>query len=168
MTIESRLRMQDFLAAQRLHFRPPPAVRIALYGLGVIVGILFLLEGWAIARAGQLPRGWWILPAGLAYGALLFFIVLPWRVTRIFKQNPALAGPTRITFADDGLMLDSARGQIRFGWPMLKKWKRNRQLILVYHSAMHFHILPRTGFASDDDFQTLAELLRKKLGPELA
>ena len=164
MVIDVRLTVRDFLAAQRLHFRPKPAVRWAIYLLTTFVAVMLAAEVWTIIRGERLPRGWWVLPAGLAYGAFLFFILLPWRVARIFKQNPALAAPTHTTIDENGLALDSSRGQLRFGWPMIKRWKANGEMILIYHSSAHFHMFPKRCFAQPQDFEYLGELLRKHLG----
>ncbi len=165
MLLEVQLTVQDFLAAQRLHFRPKPALRWVLYLFLAVLAAMLGLEAWMIARGGVLPSGWWILPAGLAYGAFLFFILLPWRVARIFHKNPALAAPTRMTIVDQGLWLDSSRGQLRFGWQMLKRWKANSEMILVYHSGSQFHIFPRRCFPQPQDFQRLRELLGQHVGP---
>ena len=165
MLLEVQLNVQDFLTAQRLHFRPKPALRRAVYLLVAAVALMLGAEVWTVVRGGVLPRGWWILPAGLAYGAFLFFILLPWRIARIFKQNPALAAPTRTTIVDEGLLLDSSRGQLRFGWPMIRRWKFNREMILVYHSGAQFHMFPRRCFSQPQDFQDLCDLLGKHLGP---
>jgi len=165
LLLEVQLTVQDFLAAQRLHFRPKPAVRWAGYVLVAVIGLMLGSEISTMIRGGPLPRGWWVLPAGLAYGAFLFFILLPWRVTRIFNQNPALAALTRTTITEEGLALESARGQLRFGWPTIKRWKTNREMILVYHSSSQFHMFPRRCFAQPEEFDDLRELLGKHLGP---
>ncbi len=166
MLVTTHLTPEDYLAAQRLHFRPKPAVRWIGWGLlALFVGML-LQEVIMIAQGLPLPRFWWALPAGLAYGALLFLIILPWRVGRIFKANPALLDPTETRITDEGLALQSKRGQLRFPWPMIKRWKRNSRYILVYHSSTLFHIFPRRSFANPEDFEALAARLRAHVGPE--
>lgn len=165
MELSVQLTERDFVAAQKLHFRPKPAVRWAAYLLGALLVGVLLQEVLAMAQGRPLPRSWWVLPAGLGYGAFLFFILLPWRIGRIFRQNPALAVPTRVTFSDDGFSLDSTRGELRFGWKSLSRWKRNRDTILAYHSGNHFHTFPRHCFSSDEEFQSLATLLAKHVGP---
>jgi hypothetical protein len=164
--ITATLTPADYLAAQRLHFRPKPAFRWVLYVIAALFAGMLIQEALIIAQHRQLPRFWWVLPAGLAYGAFLFFVLLPWRVNNIFKKQPALAETTRTNLDGDGLHLQTSRGQIRFKWSMLKRWKRNRDYILVYHSALHFHIFPRRAFASPEDFSEAAALLEKHLGPE--
>ena len=166
MLLTTRLTVSDYLAAQRLHFRPKPALRWVTYALGALFAGMLVQEIIVIAKGGTLPRYWWMLPAGLAYGALLFLFVLPWRVARIFRNQPALADPTETQFSDEGLFLRSTRGQLRFKWGTLKRWKRNKNYILVYHSAVLFHIFPRRCFESPEQFEELAELLRKNLGLE--
>lgn len=166
MTIECRLTVQDYLAAQRLHFRPKPVLRWLLFIVLGYLAAMLLQQAWQIARGGVLPRGWWMLPAGLAYGAFMFFILLPWRVSKIFKERPALAEPNRFTFTEEGMRLEAVRGQIQLKWPMLKRWKRNRNYILVYHSALHFHIFPRRCFIRPEEFAELSALLARNIGTE--
>ena len=166
MLITTKLSVSDYLAAQRLHFRPKPALRWILYVFAALFAGMLIQEVIMIVQGEPLPRFWWALPAGLAYGAFLFLILLPWRVSLIFKKQPALADPTRTRFTDDGLLLESSRGHLRFNWGMLKRWKRNRDYILVYHSAVLFHIFPRRCFESAEEFNALAALLREKIGPE--
>lgn len=162
---ECALTVADFLAAQRLHFRPKLLGRISLYAFAFFLTVGLSQETWIIIRGQALPPGWWILPAGVAYGAVLFFIFLPWRVSKIFKANPRLADPLLVTFNEEGLLLDSARRQIKAPWSLLKKWKDNDKMILVYHSRSQFHIFPRRGFTSDAAFSSVKSLLRSHLGP---
>lgn len=165
MKFECTLSVADYLAAQRLHFRPKRLGRIALYVLAFFLVVGLSEEIWIIIRGQVLPRGWWVLPAGVAYGALLFFIFLPWRVSRIFKANPRLSEPLVVTFSEQGLLLESQRGQIRAPWSLLKKWKANHDMILVYHSGLHFHIFPRRGFVPPENFAGTLQLLTRHLGP---
>jgi YcxB-like protein len=166
MKVEIRLEVKDYLAAQRLHFRPRFAMRAALAVLGGFLLAAFGQQIWTIAHHGVLPRWWWMLPAGLAYGAVLFCFFLPWKVGRIFKENPRLAEPMKIDLSDTGLLMESSRGQVRAPWSMLKSWKQNGSLILIYHSRVHFHIFPRRSFASAEDYAAAGELLKKHLGAE--
>lgn len=165
MNILTHLSPSDYIAAQRLHFRPKPAFRWVLYAIGALFAGMLIQEALIIAQGRGLPRFWWVLPAGLAYGAFLFLVLLPWRVNKIFKAQPALAEPTRTTLDPDGLHLQTSRGEILFKWSMLKRWKQNQKYILVYHSAVHFQIFPRRAFSSQGDFAALGELLQKHLGP---
>lgn len=165
MIITVQLTEADFIAAQKLHFRPKPAFRWAGYVFCAILCGMLLQEMILMAQGGPLPKGWWVLPAGLGYGAFLFFILLPWRVARIYRQTPALATPSELTFSDDGIGLGSGKNEIRFPWAAFRKWKRTRETLLVYHSGSHFHTLPRHCFNSSEEFEALAALLLKQIGP---
>lgn len=162
---ECALTVADFLAAQRLHFRPKLLGRISLYAFAFFLTVGLSQEIWIIIRGQALPPGWWILPAGVAYGAVLFFIFLPWRVSKIFKANPRLADPLLVTFNEEGLLLDSVRRQVKAPWSLLKKWKDNQTMILVYHSRTQFHIFPKRGFPDAASFAAVKDLLRRHLGP---
>ena len=165
MTVSIQLTEKDFIAAQRLHFRPKPALRWTAYALLAIFGGMLLQEVLLMIQGAPLSKGWWVLPAGLAYGGFLFFILLPWRVGRIYRQTPALAKPTELTFSDGGIGIGSGTKEIRFPWKAFSQWKRNRDTILVYHSGSHFHTLPRHAFSSAEEFDALAVLLTQHIGP---
>jgi YcxB-like protein len=165
MIIETKLTAQYYLSAQLLHFRPKPLLRYLCIALFVVLALLLINEAVIVVRGGVLPRGWWVLPAGLAYGALLFFIVLPWRVGRIFRSHPHMAEGTRVTLDDQGIGLHSTRGEIRLRWATLKKWKCNRDYVLVYHTNTLFHTFPRRCFADTAEFDAALELLNKRIGP---
>ena len=164
VSVECQLTVQDYLRAQRLHFRPKPAVQILYWLFAIALGLALIEEAWVIFRGGTLPHGWWILPAGLAYGAFLFLIFLPWRVAKIFRENAALSKPNRTELADEGLLFESARGQIRLPWALIKGWKFNRQMLLVYHSTVHFYLLPRRCFSNENDFDHFRAMLAKQVG----
>jgi hypothetical protein len=162
--ITTQLTVKDYLAAQRLHFRPKPILRWVLIALGALfVGVIFQ-QVLMVAQGRALGRYWWMLPAGLAYGALLFYVVLPWRVSKLFRAQPSMGEPTETTFNDEGLLLQTPRGQLRFKWAALKRWKKNKHYILVYHSNVLFHIFPRRSFQRPEEFDELAALLGKNLG----
>ncbi|HEU5078129.1 MAG TPA: YcxB family protein [Opitutaceae bacterium] len=165
---ECALSVADFLAAQRLHFRPKIFGRIVLYLFAFCLVVGLSQEVWMIIRGQVLPRGWWVLPAGVAYGALLFFIFLPWRVSRIFRANPHLSDPLIVSFTEEGLLLDSVRRQIKAPWSLLRKWKDNENVILVYHAPTQFHIFPQRGFRSAETFSEVKQMLRRHLGPPQA
>ena len=122
-------------------------------------------EVWVIAHGGVLARGWWLVPLAIAYGAALFLFFLPWRITKIFRENPNLAKPTRTTLADEGLLLGTSRGQVRMPWSLIKGWKVNSKMLLIYQSKVTFNAYPRRCFTSDADFTAWIEALKKNVGP---
>lgn len=165
MTLSIQLTERDFIESQKLHFRPKPALRWTWYVFTAILVGMLVQEMVLMVQGSPLPKGWWVLPAGLAYGVFLFYILLPWRIGRIYRQNPGLANVSEVTFDEAGMGLGSGRGEIRFPWAGLRKWKRNRDTILVYHSGSHFHTFPRHCFGAEDTFEALAGLLAKHIGP---
>ncbi len=165
MTVEVQQTVQDYLRAQRLHFRPRPLIRGVFWALGTITLIAVADEIYIISHGGVLARGWWLVPLAIAYGAFLFLIYLPWRIARIFRDNPNLARPTQTTLDSAGLILGTSRGGVRMPWSMIKGWKANRNVLLIYQSRVNFSTYPRHSFASDADYATWLEALQKNVGP---
>ena len=165
ITVEVQQNVQDYLRSQRLHFRPRPLIRGLFWAIVGIIALAVADEVWVIAHGGVLARGWWLVPLAIAYGVCLFLFFLPWRIAKIFHANPNLARPMRTTLAPDGLLLATSRGQIRMPWPLIKGWKMNRDMLLIYQSRVLFNAYPRRCFASDADFHAWVEALKKNVGP---
>ena len=165
ITVEVQQNAQDYLRSQRLHFRPRPWIRSVFWVIMGVIGLAVADEIWVIAHGGVLTRGWWLVPLAIAYGVALFLIFLPWRIGRIFNDNPNLALPTKTTLAPEGLLLGTSRGQVRMPWALIKGWKVNRQMLLIYQSRMAFNAYPRRCFSSETDFLAWTEALKKNVGP---
>lgn len=165
ITVEVKQNAQDYLRSQRLHFRPRPWVRGVFWTIAVLIALSVAEEVWVIAHGGVLARGWWLVPLAIAYGVFLFVFFLPWRISKIFRDNPNLAKPTQTTLAPEGLLLATTRGQIRMPWALIKGWKVNSQMLLIYQSRVNFSAYPKRCFASEADFAAWVEALEKNVGP---
>jgi|GEM_PF-4563706 len=140
-------------------------MRTAFWVIAALIALAVADEVWVIAHGGVLAHGWWLVPLAIGYGAALFLLFLPWRIGRIFRQNPNLALPTRTTLSPEGLLLGTSRGQVRMSWAAIKGWKVNRQMLLIYQSRMTFNAYPRRCFKSEADFTAWTEALKKNVGP---
>jgi len=165
ITVEVKQNAQDYLRSQRLHFRPRPLIRGVFWALATMILFAVADEVWVIAHGGVLARGWWLVPLAVIYGVCLFLFFLPWRISKIFYANPNLAKPTQTTLAPEGLLLGTSRGQVRMPWALIKGWKVNRHMLLIYQSRVTFNAYPRRCFASDEDFSAWIEALQKNVGP---
>lgn len=124
----------DFLAAQWLHLRPRPFFRIA--GI-IILGLMGLSLAITIGTGNRDAAP---IIAGLAWPALF---VLLWRrkMRQLYRAMPFLALPTRVSIADDRLVIDNDWFTARFPLDAIRKVKRRGNLALISFGGPLFHIV---------------------------
>ncbi|MCW9029581.1 MAG: YcxB family protein [Kangiella sp.] len=150
MKIEGVVSESDFLRSQYLHIRPHPAFSVA----GVILcllAVLLLIISFS-----------WLLFACLMYLTLHFFVLIPWRVKKVYREYSAIQEPTSISFSDEGLEFSSENGKSLFPWSDIRKIKKNNSLILIYPNRINFHLIPSHFFNSKDEFDDFSTLIDSK------
>lgn len=161
MKTQIQLLWGDYLAASYLNLRPRP--------LFATLGALLLLLGvWAAARdlsrAGG-GRDALIILAAFAYLGASFFVYLPLKIRRIYRQQRSLQVASELDFGGQGITVTSEMGLARLAWDDFVKWKENRRLIVLYTSDVMMHIYPRRCF-TDEGWaafrQTVAAHVKKR------
>jgi len=167
MTLDITLTAENYIAGRKLGLRPRKSLRVALYAIAVIYGLLFLSEIISVAR-GDTPLGdilWMLALPG--YFWFLYFVLLPWRTRRLFNEHTLLQDPTRWQFEDDGTIhVSTPRGHATLKWGDFHKWKANDKIVLLYQSSLIFNMFPRAAFADDSDYRAFMEMARRHLGAQ--
>ncbi len=138
MKISAQLAWTDYLKAQRLHMRP-----------GTLVGILrYVALGFFVLAviAGGLSQGWlFFMPiiVLIAAIALYFYVFFPRRVRHLFEQHKELAAPTEYEITPEGLTSTSQYGSSNRPWGIFRKWKEDRNLLMLYITDIQFIMIPK-------------------------
>lgn len=163
MKLNFQLSFADLMAAQRLHVRPRRLFRILFYVTLALYGLALVLAAKVWWQEGQAPVfGHLIFYLGF-YLSLLYFVVLPWRTKRAFRQQVALQHPLSLEFTDERLIIDAHNGTLRMKWEDFFRWKYNEKLILLYHSARMYNAIPSRAFATPADYSAAVAFLEGKL-----
>ncbi|MHC9511069.1 YcxB family protein [Kangiella sp. M94] len=96
------------------------------------------------------------------YLTVHFFVLIPWRVKKVYHEYSAIQEPTSISFSDEGLEFSSANGKGLFPWSDIRKIKKNNSLILIYPNRINFHLIPSHFFNSKEEFDEFAKLVDSK------
>jgi hypothetical protein len=155
--IQGELQQTDYVRAQFLHMRP----RRSFAAIGVLLLLLFAVA--AFLGDGTLP-----LVALLAFLGALFFVYIPWRARRAFRQYKALSEPIKVTIQDEGLHFEREHGSGLLPWAQIRKWKGSNQLILLYPADHIFHLLPRHFFMNEPEFSGFQATLEARVGRSAA
>lgn len=109
------------------------------------------------------------IPVGVLFivGGVYWFTLRPrerrWLVRRQFLKRPDHDMEVEWQIAPDRIRIQSGLGHSEFAWQMFAKMVRTPSGILFYSTEQVFHWLPRSGFASEADFERCIELARTKI-----
>jgi hypothetical protein len=150
--IQGALTLADYMAAQRLHLKPRPMFAIvgAILVL-VALGTMFLAPSWELGIA-------------LAVLAGMFFVHLPLKARRTFKQFKALSEPMAIEIREAGLFFKSTNGEGLVPWSHITRWRRSNTMMLLYPASGFFYMVPSSFFSDQAEFSEFATVVEAKLG----
>ena len=157
----------DYVRAQYLHLRP----RLAFKILGVLIVFAALWAIWySMSKGGLIGPGWidYLFFAAIVYLCLSFFVYLPWKTRRTYRQQKSLQRESRMMFDEAGIVVDNELGHATVPWSDYVKWKENDHLFLLYVSDPVFHVLPKRYFSGADEVEKLRQILQAKIGSSAA
>jgi hypothetical protein len=146
MKLNSQLAWTDYLKAQYLHMRPGTLGGVLRYVfLGFIV--LIAIAGMApVIAAGGWSESWpFFIPIFLLLVLipLYFYVFLPRRVRHLFDQNKELGAPIEHEITPEGLTTTSQYGNSSRPWSIFRKWKENKDLLVLYITDIQFIMIPK-------------------------
>ncbi len=152
MAIHGTVSESDYLAAQRLHMKSKYVVRG--------VAIVLLAAALVAALTGE---SWWLIGA-LCYFVGIFFVYLPIKHRRTYRQYKALSEPVTVEIREDGLFFKRAHGEALVPWGHIAKWRSNGKLLLLYPAGTLFYLVPARFFPNQESFAELVKLVEVKVG----
>lgn len=163
MEITVQITANDYLRSQRLGLRLSSKVKILLVLFAVF---FFAWQSYKVISGGNLEIEFWVILTVAIYFTLLYFVITPWRVKRLFRQQKTLHVPAVLGFSDSHFSGSSEHGSFEMKWEDFHKWRKNKHLIMIYQSEALMHIIPIRAFESKADVDSLEVILKKHLGNE--
>lgn len=107
----------------------------------------------------------------LVFGIALFIIILrfwilPRRAIKQFEQQPLAHLETTLTIENDGMTVQSARGESTLLWEDFHGWRANDEIILLYASPNWYWLVPRRLQEMGMPLDALETLLEERVGPQ--
>jgi len=158
---------EDYVRAQYLHIRPRFAFKV--FGVLIFLAVLWAMwyslfgddnESFVLADL--------ILPAGILYVGLFFFVYIPWKTRRTYKQQKSLQREAKMTFDESGFSAANEFGSGITPWSDYVRWKENDHLFLLYISDPLYHMVPKRMFSKTDDVDQLRQILLTNIGRSAA
>ncbi len=128
-------------------------------GFAVIGIILAVLAVWAVFDTRD-P----IFVGLVVFLPLYFLLYVPWSARRSYRIRKSLQDRVEVAVSEEGIRFQSPIGNVLMPWDYFIKWRRGRELILVFSGPRLFHMLPRHFFADDETFAKVAALIEVELG----
>ena len=161
--MKGRLEEGDYVRAVYLNMRPRRTYAI----LGLIVLAAFLWAAWySFFGGGASKRSMtdYVFVAASVYLILNFFVYVPWKTRKTFKQQKSLQREMKLRFDASGMTVESENSQGKILGADVHKWKENDRLFLLYISDPLYDMVPKRLFASADDIEGVRELLTSHVG----
>ncbi len=104
-------------------------------------------------------------PFAVLYLGIYFFVVIPWRTNRSYRQNRFLDHKDEYRIDETGIHTKSDLGTSDMPWDHFHKWKESKRLLLLYPTDTMYLLFPRRLFDAEgwEAFRTLAREKLKKL-----
>jgi len=168
--LETRLTVEDYVDAQRLHMRPARSMRIFLrFTLPpVVAGLAYLFYDW-IRGTPLIKHDWWLGPLLPALAALFFlhrYVMVPRLARRLFEQQKSLHHELTFDFDAEGMRVRSPWGVSTIPWSDFRKWKASRRLLVLFQSDVVINLVPLHALPDAATREALLSLVDKGIGPE--
>lgn len=162
MNVRGIFTAEDLIAANLIHMRPRKAY--------AVVGSILLVLAFAASVAGFVKTSaqdeWWskwVGPGLLTYLALLFFMWMPYRARRHFRQRKDLQRECSFIPSDEGLEYTGPDGHSKKPWSDYLKWKEGRTHFLLYLADSYYQMVPKRFFTEPQQVDIFRSLLESKV-----
>ena len=157
MTLQVQLVEDDYVEATRLCCRWK-WIRSPALAVVVLLPLLIVLDA---------PTG---VTVGAALGVLIavpvvYFIAIPWRARKIFRQQVNLQYPFEIEWDEETISFSSKSGSFVAPWQEFRKWKENDSMLLLFHSDVLYQMIPKRAFANPAELETFRGIVAGKVSP---
>ena len=147
MKAQVQLELQDYLDAQKLHFRQPNHIRFLSTLILAFLVILFLVSE-STYRKNYIY--FFLIFLAISGIALLYrYVFLHPRTKRIFEQNKFLHLPVEVEITEEAMVTSAEYGHTEQPWSMFFRWKEGDEMLILYSSEASYTILPKRFFTAE-------------------
>ncbi|WP_394687659.1 YcxB family protein [uncultured Xanthomonas sp.] len=146
--ISGNIRLDDYRAAQRLHYRYRLRRALIVAGVAFVLGVgllLFTAPGSLASMLGTLLLG--VGCGGPIWLGLWYGWVLPSRLLFLYAQQEQLQHRYTYAWDEAGMRMTWPNGEVRRRWRDYVRYRESPQVLLLYHDASAFDVVPTSWFA---------------------
>lgn len=162
MEIKGTLQPEDLISARWLYLRSRPFFVV----FGSILFILtlsgFLLDFFGPSNIRDYTQGGFLLGV-ILYILFVFFVYIPFKLRRNYRQRKALQREVLLTISESGINSRNTNGSANIPWEDFLKWKAGKNMFLLYVSDSTYHIIPKRFFLNTEDIDRFHKILESKI-----
>ncbi len=146
MKINGQLTWQDYMHAQHLHTARVWWQQVIWYAAiaALIAGFLSALIPDVAANGMKVVWDYIWLPIVILISLLLFYYVfLPRSMRQLYEQQKEMSAPFEYDITPGSLTRSNQYQRTEHAWGDFRKWKENKDYLLLYTSDSEFIIIPK-------------------------
>jgi hypothetical protein len=170
MIVNFQFTLDDYRNAFRAHYRKgASAYKRWMLRLVLVIGVLLLLASilMVITRQGTLNAALPPFLLGAAWTWIGMGKIYLLSARSQFAKNPALRGPRRIEFNDDGVKTDSGIASSQVSWKAFLRYVESTDTFLLYTSPACFVVVPKRVLQAEQ-VNELRRLFQTHIGKDVA
>ena len=144
------------LQALRYHFISRPEIKVMI----ILVNVFALMAAVLLymKKIGPLP----FLLSSVLWLSLMtaFWMWLPWL---IYRRSKTFQDHFSATIEDAHFHIDTESGRKSWAWREIRNYYETPGFFHLYFNPRAFFLLPKTGFANDEDLARAREILRNNV-----
>jgi hypothetical protein len=167
ITLHATLTLADVKRFQYFHALRRGWLAVVLFGLALIILVLFLVVRVVSDPQSGLP----LLINAIPFLFLLLFWVfamccLPYLAARrMFAAQRVLREPVTWVFTSEGVSSSGPSASSSFVWDVLKALRETTSLFLLYTAPNAAHIVPKRLFATPDEIEQWRQMVEAYAAP---
>ena len=164
MEIKGAYQPDDYVSAYWLHIKPRRSYAL----VGCLLIALSLGMTWYLFFGATKQHSYWpgfVILGGFVYIFLCFFVYIPFRLKREYRQQKHSQKEVTIAITENSLNTQTENGHLNKPWADYLKWKEGGRMFLLYYSDSVYMIVPKRFFLSALDMDTFRKSLGEKVRP---
>lgn len=159
-----QISLTDYLRADRLHLKPRKKFRIIAYILACVPASAIILS-FICGKSESTASGWASIGV-LAYLAVIFLVIRPRRIRKIYNQSVALKQLITLSYTNETIHFVCEAGETKMKWKDFIKWRQDKHLFAIYHSDAMYQIIPKRSITESESAE-IESALRANVGPSI-
>jgi len=156
-----QLTRDDTLACIYTH---QPSIR-ANFLVGIVASLLLIAIGLAwVTIVGGKAVAW--ISIGFGLSVLISSTLRQSHLRKRLRERWNQRGPTEVIVSETGLIVNEQNSHSEVAWSRFINLRESKDHFLLYQSADLYSIVPKRGFANEQDISTFREIIKRVVRPQ--
>jgi len=131
MNFKYTLTEPEMIAAMKLHGLGRKSTRIGLGSVGFLLVLVAVFSEFKLFPIAMVC-------GGIAGYLITYFLIIPWQARKHYRELKSIQSEINLQIHDGGIKIQSSTGNSDMDWSYFKKWKHDKNIILLYITSRSF------------------------------